>query len=160
MPDFIKLTSVDLSIFKLPVFDEEVIPATIRLRDVYKHVHSRAWSDKIRRHDGDIFIVLEYNYGIAGATKNAIDYLKNKWITKPAIVVWYGLEEGNFANDQVHNSLTRMRLRVPLTRPMMPFKGNVGPDAILGWQGQLGQDSVKSWEETQTVPILIAFSEF
>jgi NAD(P)H-dependent FMN reductase len=159
MPDSIALTSVDLATFKLPLFDEEVIPAAVQSSDEYKHAHSKAWSDEIRRHDGYILVIPEYNYGVAGATKNAIDYLKNEWVGKPAIIVSYGFDGGNFANDQAHNTLTKTGLRIAPTRPMMPFKGNFGPDAFTAMQGQLAAGTLQSWEEEQTTPILAAFEE-
>lgn len=49
-----------------------------------------AWSEKIASFDGYIFITAEYNHGVAGAFKNALDFLKPEFKNKAVGFVGYG----------------------------------------------------------------------
>ncbi|KAM0263498.1 hypothetical protein ACHAQJ_001116 [Trichoderma viride] len=151
---------VDVDTFKLPVFNEPVVPANVPARGSFIHDHSKRWSAEIASHDAYILTVPEYNYGMAGSTKNAIDYLKNEWDGKPAAIVSYGLAGGKTASEQVKGSLEGMGLRVSATRPQLAFSGGVGPEAFLAiGEGKLGDASQKEWEEKNAAEIVQSFKE-
>jgi NAD(P)H-dependent FMN reductase len=59
------------------------------------------WSAKIDSFDGYIFVTAEYNHGIPGALKNAIDYLYKEWNNKAAGFVGYGSAGGVRAVEQL-----------------------------------------------------------
>lgn len=63
---------VDLMDFDLPLLDE---PLPAQANDQYAHAHTRAWSEVIREFDGYIFVTPEYNHGMPGSLKNALDFL-------------------------------------------------------------------------------------
>ncbi len=48
------------------------------------------WSNKIDSFDGYIFITAEYNHGVSGAFKNALDFLKPELNNKAVAFVGYG----------------------------------------------------------------------
>lgn len=48
------------------------------------------WSKKIASFDGYIFITAEYNHGVAGTFKNALDFLKPEFKDKAVAFVGYG----------------------------------------------------------------------
>lgn len=50
----------------------------------------QSWSEKIASFDGYIFITAEYNHGIAGAFKNALDFLKPEFKDKAVAFIGYG----------------------------------------------------------------------
>lgn len=54
------LTEVDIASFKLPVFDEEVIPATVPFMAQFAHEHSKAWSAEIAKYDGYVLVTACY----------------------------------------------------------------------------------------------------
>lgn len=150
------ITPVDLATFNLPVFNEAIIPGMINPLDAnsprYANAASIAWSDEIKRHDGYILVIPEYNYGLAGAAKNAIDYLMHEWKGKPVVVVSYGILGGTFASEQAAHVLSKMGLQVMETKPQLAFAGGKGPDlfgAML--KGELGEDSKKAWEAVEDV---------
>jgi NAD(P)H-dependent FMN reductase len=60
----------------------------------YKHEHTKTWAKKIESFDGYVFVTPEYNHGISGALKNAIDYLYREWNNKAAGFVSYGSANG------------------------------------------------------------------
>jgi NAD(P)H-dependent FMN reductase len=154
------LEAIDLATFKLPVFDEPVIPAMVPGQASFAHEHSKAWSAAIQKHDAYVLVVPEYNYGMAGGTKNALDYLKNEWKTKPAMVVSYGIQGGKTASEQVCKVLGGMELRVTATRPNLAFFEPHGPDLYAAMlQGELGEVTRKKWSEVDKEVILKAFDE-
>ncbi|KAI0129238.1 NADPH-dependent FMN reductase family protein [Hypoxylon sp. NC0597] len=140
----ISLTTVDLVKFNLPVYNEPVAPAMVPEKAQFKYEHSRAWSAEIAKYDGYILVIPEYNYGVAGGTKNAIDYLLNEWKGKPVAIVSYGIHGGATASEQVKGALSGMGLRVAETRPTLSFN----PPDIMGavGGGRLGEGTLKAWE--------------
>src|SRR5258705_6413475 len=56
----------------------------------YSKSHTKAWAAKIGSFDGYVFVTPEYNHGISGALKNAIDFLYHEWVNKAAGFVSYG----------------------------------------------------------------------
>ncbi|KAL6910602.1 flavoprotein [Trichoderma evansii] len=151
---------VDLDTFKLPVFDEPVVPANVPARGSFIHDHSKRWSAEIASHDAYVLIAPEYNYGIAGSTKNAIDYLKNEWDGKPVSIVTYGIQGGKIASEQIKTSLEGVGLRVSATRPQLSFPGGAGPEAFAAvGEGKLGDASKKEWEEKNSEEIVQSFKE-
>ncbi|KAI5918065.1 flavoprotein-like protein [Camillea tinctor] len=145
----IKTTLIDLVKFNLPVYNEAVIPAMVPEKGSFQHEHSKAWSAEIAKHDGYVLVIPEYNYGVAGGTKNAIDYLLNEWKGKPVAIVSYGAAGGKTANEQVKGYLSGVGLKVCETRPTLAFAGGPGPGpdmfAAMG-EGKIGDESRKAWE--------------
>ncbi|RSL43308.1 hypothetical protein CEP54_015143 [Fusarium duplospermum] len=143
----VKITPVNVADFNLPVYDEEVIPAMVPAKASFSKPHTIAWSTEIAKYDAYILVIPEYNFGVAGATKNAIDYLYNEWIGKPAAIISYGIQGGTFASEQLHQTLTGMKLRVAETRPSLKFHDGNGPDLFLAMgSGGLGEDTKKDIE--------------
>ncbi|KAM6514433.1 hypothetical protein FALCPG4_015570 [Fusarium falciforme] len=135
----VEITPVDVADFNLLIYDEE--------------------STEISKYDAYILVIPEYNFGIAGATKNAIDYLYNEWIGKPAAIVSYGIQGGTFASEQLNKALTGMKLRVAETRPSLKFHGGNGPDLFLAMgSGGLGENTKKDIKAKAPI-ILEAFQE-
>jgi NAD(P)H-dependent FMN reductase len=84
---------VDIADYNLPLLDEPY-PAMMQQ---YTKEHTKAWSKKISEFDGFIFVAAEYNHSIAGALKNAIDYLNVEWKNKAVGFVAYGSAGGTRA---------------------------------------------------------------
>ena len=88
---------VDIKDFNLPLLDEPVPPSLGQ----YSKPHTKVWAAKIGSFDGYVFVTLEYNHGISGALKNAIDFLFAEWNNKAAGFVSYGSAGGARAVEQV-----------------------------------------------------------
>lgn len=110
--DGVSVCTVDLADFKLPVYDEPSPPAMIPDADSYTHEHSRRWAREIASHDGYVLVSPEYNYGVPGGVKNAIDYVFHPWKGKPIALVTYGLGGGSHSSDQLQHILSKMSLQV------------------------------------------------
>src|SRR5712675_1139715 len=88
---------VDIKYFDLPLLDEPVPPSMGQ----YSQEHTKAWAAKINSFDGYVFVTPEYNHGICGALKNAIDFLYREWNNKAAGFVGYGSVGGARAVEQL-----------------------------------------------------------
>ncbi|RKT07931.1 NAD(P)H-dependent FMN reductase [Streptomyces sp. 3211.6] len=77
---------IDLRDHPLPHFDEPMPP----MFGQYQNVHTRQWAAKIGAFDGFVIVTPEYNHGIPGVLKNAIDYLYAEWNNKAVGFVSYG----------------------------------------------------------------------
>ncbi|MBE0595899.1 MAG: NAD(P)H-dependent oxidoreductase [Desulfuromonadales bacterium] len=88
---------VDIKDFNLPLLDEPVPPS----QGKYSQPHTKDWAAKIAAFDAFVFVTPEYNHGIAGALKNAIDFLYAEWNNKAAGFVSYGSIGGARAVEQL-----------------------------------------------------------
>jgi NAD(P)H-dependent FMN reductase len=77
---------VDIKDYNLPLLDEPLPPSLGK----YSKDHTKAWAAKIDSFDAFVFVTPEYNHGIPGALKNAIDFLYKEWNNKVAGFVSYG----------------------------------------------------------------------
>src|SRR5687767_7201833 len=81
---------VDIKDFNLPLLDEPIPPS----QGKYAKEHTKKWAAEIASFDGFVFVTPEYNHGISGALKNAIDFLFKEWNNKAAGFVSYGGASG------------------------------------------------------------------
>lgn len=88
---------VDIADYKLPLLDEPVPPSMGQ----YSRPHTKRWAAKIASFDAYVLVTPEYNHGISGALKNAIDYLFAEWNHKAAGFVSYGSVGGARAVEQL-----------------------------------------------------------
>ena len=97
---------VDIKDFELPILDEPVPPA----RGQYTQPHTKRWAAKIAEFDAFVFVTAEYNHGIPGALKNAIDFLFREWNHKAAGFVSYGGASGVRAVEQLRLVLAELHV--------------------------------------------------
>jgi NAD(P)H-dependent FMN reductase len=97
---------LDLAEFGLPVLDEPA-PA---LYNMYVHEHTKRWAEAVGSVDGYVFVTPEYNHGVPGALKNAIDYLFYEWNDKAAGFVSYGINGGVRAVEQLRQIAAELKL--------------------------------------------------
>jgi NAD(P)H-dependent FMN reductase len=102
----------------------------------------------------------EYNHGVSGGLKNAIDYLFHEWTGKPVFIVTYGTRGGNFSSDSLKQTLSVvMKLRVVETRPMLKFAGPGMEELMMAAIGTVGPKTMEEWEEIAKEPLLKGFEE-
>jgi NAD(P)H-dependent FMN reductase len=142
---------VDIKDFNLPLLDEPIPPSMSQ----YTQEHTKTWSAKIDSFDAYIFVTAEYNHGVPGALKNAIDFLFKEWNNKVAGFVGYGSAGGVRAVEQLR--LVMAELKVATVRSQVqlslftdfenftrfnpaPFQEksvNTMLDEIIAWGGAL-----------------------
>ena len=69
---------IDIVDYNLPLLDEPIPP----LMGQYTKDHTKQWAAKINSFDAFVFVTAEYNHGIPGALKNAIDFLLKNGTTR------------------------------------------------------------------------------
>src|SRR5256712_8491354 len=74
----------------------------------YQQPHTKRWAAKIASLDAFVFVSPEYNHGIPGVLKNAIDFLFAEWNHKAAGFVSYGGAGGARAAEQLRLALAGM----------------------------------------------------
>jgi len=104
---------IDISDFKLPIFDEPIHPSM----NQYEHAHTKVWSQKIKEADAYIFLTPEYNAGYPASLKNAIDYLYHEWAQKPVMIASYGVGGGPTASSQLRQVAERLKMHPVDTSP-------------------------------------------
>lgn len=97
---------VDIQDFNLPLLDEPIPPSMGQ----YSKDHSKRWAAKIDSFDAYVFVTPEYNHGIPGALKNAIDYLFKEWNNKVAGFVSYGSAGGVRAVEQLRLVMAEIKV--------------------------------------------------
>src|SRR5438874_4530970 len=97
---------VDIADYNLPLLDEPIPPSLGQ----YSREHTRTWAAKIGSFDAYVFVTPEYNHGISGALKNAIDYLYGEWNNKAAGFVSYGGASGARAVEQLRLVLAEVQM--------------------------------------------------
>jgi NAD(P)H-dependent FMN reductase len=97
---------VDIKDFNLPLLDEPIPP----IMGQYSKPHTKAWAAKIGSFDGYVFVTPEYNHGVPGALKNAIDFLFREWNDKAAGFVSYGGAGGARAVEQLRLVMAEVQM--------------------------------------------------
>jgi len=101
-----KFELVDVKDFNLPLLDEPMPP----MMGQYSKPHARTCAARIGSFDGYVFVAPEYNHGISGALKNAIDFLYAEWNNKAAGFVSYGGAGGARAVEQLRLVLAEVQM--------------------------------------------------
>lgn len=146
-----KFELVDIKDYDLPLLDEVNTPMMAR----YENPHTKKWAAKIDSFDGFVFVTPEYNHGIPGALKNAIDFLYKEWNNKAAGFVSYGSALGVRSVESLRLVMGEMqiadvRAQVMLSlftdfenytafkpAPMHEKNVNAMLDQVVAWSGAL-----------------------
>jgi NAD(P)H-dependent FMN reductase len=97
---------VDIKEYGLPLLDEPVPPS----QGKYSKEHTKRWAAKIASFDAFVFVTPEYNHGINGALKNAIDFLYAEWNNKAAGFVGYGSAGGARAVESLRLVMAELQI--------------------------------------------------
>ncbi|MFF3934280.1 NADPH-dependent FMN reductase [Streptomyces hirsutus] len=97
---------VDIADYNLPLLDEPVPPSMGQ----YSKDHTRRWAAKVAEFDGYVFVTPEYNHGLSGALKNALDYVYAEWNNKAAGFVGYGSAGGTRAVEQLRLVMAELQV--------------------------------------------------
>ncbi|KAL2066648.1 hypothetical protein VTL71DRAFT_2720 [Oculimacula yallundae] len=156
---------VDIAAFNLPVFNEAIMPAMVPAQGEFAHQHSKDWNAEIAKYSAYVFVTAEWNFGLPGGTKNAIDYLYHAWIGKPVMIVSYGIMGGTAASDSLKGTLAGMHMKVVETRVNLTFPDadaanhNMSPGLMGAIGGKLVESVGEKWREEKGEEIVKAFAE-
>lgn len=100
---------IDLKAFNVPLLEVATVPAAANKQ--YDDENVTAWSKAIDACDAFIFITAEYNHGVPGAFKNAVDQLGGEWQGKTVAFVSYGAAEGLRSVEQWRQIVANFDMR-------------------------------------------------
>lgn len=103
---------IDILNYNLPLLDEPIPP----LMGQYTKDHTKRWAAVINSFDAFVFVTPEYNHGIPGALKNAIDFLFKEWNDKVAGFVSYGSAGGVRAVEQLRLVMAEVKIATVRTQ--------------------------------------------
>lgn len=119
---------LDLKSFDVPLFTGAVPPGAANRQ--YDSAEVTAWGQAIDACDGFIFITPEYNHGVPGAFKNAVDSLGPEWTGKAAAIVAYGADGGVRAVEQWRQILANFNMYVVRAQLPLSLFTEFGPDGF------------------------------
>src|SRR5690625_8017311 len=108
---------VDLADYDVPLLSSPVHPMVANKTHTDPKV--QAWSDKIDALDGYVFVTPEYNHGVPGGFKNAVDVLGAEWVGKPVAFVGHGAVGGVRAIEQWRQTVANFSM--PVVRAELNF---------------------------------------
>ena len=138
---------VDIKEFNLPLLDEPVPPS----QGKYSKEHTKKWAAKIASFDGYVFVTPEYNHGISGALKNAIDFLYAEWNNKAAGFVGYGSAGGARAVEHLRLVMAEVQVATVRNQVMLSLRDDFENYSVFKprefHEKSLGQvfDQVVAW---------------
>lgn len=99
---------IDLKAYDVPLLTAPVPPAAANRQ--YDSENVRRWSRAIDACDGFVFVTPEYNHGVPGALKNAVDVLGPEWFGKTVGFVSYGADGGVRAVEQWRQIVANLQM--------------------------------------------------
>lgn len=90
--DDARFETVDLAAFDVPLLTSATVPGAANRQ--YDDERVTRWGQAIDALDGYVFVTPEYNHGVPGAFKNAVDSIYPEWGGKAVGFVSYGADAG------------------------------------------------------------------
>lgn len=137
----VEIELVDLKELNLPQFEEPVSPMMNPDRKPEGAV--KQWLDTLASADGFVIITPEYNHGMPGGLKNAIDLIDFQVMKKPFTVVGHGGTGGARAIAQVKQVLNGNLGAVPIHSAVNVI-GYVGYTNDIDESGEATTDATKA----------------
>ena len=110
---------VDLADYNVPLLTTPVHPMVAN-KD-YSDANVQRWSDAIDACDAYVFVTPEYNHGVPGGFKNAVDTLGAEWVGKPVAFIGHGSVGGVRAVEQWRQIVGNFSM--PVVRAEVNFSG-------------------------------------
>ena len=141
----VEIETVDLKELHLPQFEEPVSPMMNQDRKPEGPV--KQWLDTLASADGYVFITPEYNHGMPGGLKNAIDMIDHQVNRKPFALVGHGGTGAARAIAQVKQALNANIGAVPMPVSIHVL-GYIGYTNDIDEGGTATTEAVKRLEGT------------
>lgn len=127
---------LDLRDYPFPFYNEPTSPAMVK-DGAYPNDIVRKWAAKIREADAFIVIAPEYNHGIPGVLKNALDSVYAEWNNKPIGFVAHGSVGGARSVEQLRGVVVELQMapirnavHIPQPWNLLDENGNLKDGAL------------------------------
>lgn len=132
---------VDLRDFPLPFFNEAGSTMGSPVQDEV----GQRWQRKVAEYDGFIFVTAEYNHGVPGVMKNALDFAYRDWNRKPVAFMGYGAVGAARAIQELRLVASALQMM-----PICPAIHLQGGDFMAVWKGGKSLDEFPQLPATAT----------
>ena len=112
---------LDLREFDVPLLSSPMHP--MAAKKSYDDAGTQQWSDAVDACDAFVFVTPEYNHGVPGSFKNAVDSLGSEWVGKPVAFIGHGSVGGVRAIEQWRQVVANFSM--PVVRAEVNFNGFV-----------------------------------
>ena len=133
----VEFVLLDLASFNLPLYDAPVPPLLANRQ--YDSEAVRAWSRAIDECDAFIFVSPEYNFGVPGVLKNAVDWLAPEWMNKSAAFVSYGSDGGIRSVEHWRTILANFNMHVVRTNVALSLFTDITEGAVIAHERKVEQ---------------------
>lgn len=113
----VEYVQIDLAGYNVPLLTSMVHPMVANKN--HEDPNVQQWSDAIDALDGYVFVTPEYNHGVPGGFKNAVDVLGPEWVGKPVSFVGHGAVGGVRAIEQWRQIVANFSM--PVVRAELNF---------------------------------------
>jgi NAD(P)H-dependent FMN reductase len=122
----VQVSIADLKDLNIPNFNEPKNPSW---DDFEIHNESaKKWSKMVQEANGVLILTPEYNHGMPGSLKNAIDWLYKEWQKKPVALIGYGWHGAPFARKHLVDILPHIGANLLPTQAGLTFKQEINLD--------------------------------
>lgn len=129
---------IDLKTFNVPLLTSAINP--MNADRSYESPAVQRWSETIDACDAYVFVTPEYNHGVPGAFKNAVDSLGPEWLHKVAGVVSYGSVSGVRAAEHWRQILVNFHIVVVRHQVVLSIFNDVDADGNVANSERLEHD--------------------
>ena len=121
----------DLGVLDLPFFNDAHAPSQEELAPTDERVLE--WTDMVRKADGVVFVMPEYNHTMSPVQLNAIDWIFKEWAEKPVALIGYGWRSGaGQAHATAREALAvNLKAKVGDEQAYMFFMKDLNPDGSV-----------------------------
>lgn len=141
---------IDLATVNLPFLDEPNHPRLQR----YTHEHTRQWSERVMNLDAFVFVVPEYNFGMAPTLLNALNFLFREWAYAPLGFVSYGGVSGGTRGVQMAKQVVTTLKMMPIPESVtisfvqncLDADGDLAPTTAMAQAAEMMLDELRRWE--------------
>lgn len=124
--------------FNVPLLDVDYMPA--QREGKYPDEEVQRFADAVAGCEGFIFVTPEYNRGVPGPMKNAVDHLMVEWLNKPVGFVGYGSQGARVAVEAWRPTVHNFKMRdVETALELNIFGEDVEDGSLLPRQEKVGE---------------------
>ena len=136
-----------------PVLDPR-IAASVKSSAEYQAPAVQRWSSTVQSCAAFVVVTPQYNHGIPGELKNALDHLYHEWRGKPVLVATFGGHGGGRCDEQLRVVLgSGLKMRVVGERVQI-----VLPHAYIMGDRRIGDGGDDTFLEQYEAPLTTAIS--
>lgn len=147
--DGVEATVVSLRDINLPFYYEPMTPAMPEYQ--VTDPAAKIWQKYVVEADAVVTLTPEYNFGMAAAQKNAIDWLYDEWKDKPVVAVGYGWGGAQKALPHLNDVMHKVNANI-----LENDAANLYFTKSIDLNGSVNDEAVATEEVTKAIKAVVA----